>query len=210
MPLADAAGELLKQPLVSAPGTEFSYGGWGQQVGAAWAAAATGEYFGQLWRRAVADPAGMANSHFGHPRASLDAKDLSNPNLQAGLWTTPRDFARFMMMMHAGGRLGGSQVYPSAAIRLIERDYARGLPHRWRGGGAEGGLSYGFALWCEKTAPDGSCPVVSSGGAWGTMPWIDREKDVWGLFYVYDRGPRLRPDLNVLRAAAETIATAGG
>jgi hypothetical protein len=37
------------------------------------------------------------------------------------------------------------------------------------------------------------------------MPWIDREKDLWGLFFVFDRGPRVRPDLAVLRSAGEAI-----
>jgi CubicO group peptidase (beta-lactamase class C family) len=151
----------------------------------------------------------MTASHFGHPRRSRDALDLTNPNFQSGLWTTPRDFSRFLMMMAMRGKVEGQQVYPAAAIELIERDYAKGLPHRWQGGGAEGGRSYGFALWCEQTNPDGTCPVVSSGGAWGTMPWIDRERDLWGLFFVYDRGPRMRPDLDVLRDAAEALAGSG-
>jgi hypothetical protein len=126
----------------------------------------------------------------------------------AAACATPRDFSRFLMMMAQRGKVGGKQVYPAAAVELIERDYARGLPHRWQGAGAEGGRSYGFALWCEETTEDGTCPVISSGGAWGTMPWIDRQKDVWGLFFVYDRGPRMRPDLNVLRGAAEDLAAA--
>jgi CubicO group peptidase (beta-lactamase class C family) len=205
MNISEAADRLLALPLVTTPNTQFAYGGWTQQVGAAWAVAATGDPFVALWSRTVRDPAGMTDSHFGHPRSSRDALDLPNPNLQAGLWTTPRDFSRFLMMMATGGKVGGKQVYPAEAIKLIERDYAHGLPHRWQGAGAEGGRSYGFALWCEKVAPDLSCPVISSGGAWGAMPWIDREKDLWGLFFVFDRGPRVRPDLAVLRSAGEGI-----
>ncbi len=204
--IQEAADRLLELPLVTKPNTEFAYGGWTQQVGAAWAVAATGESFTELWNRAVRDPARMTHSHFGHPRRGRDALDLPNPNLQSGLWTTPRDFSRFVMMMATGGRVGGEQVYPTEAIRLIERDYAHGLPHRWQGSGAEGGRSYGFALWCEEVTEDLRCSVISCGGAWGTLPWIDRDKDLWGLFFVYDRGPRLRPDLSVLRAAAEAIA----
>jgi CubicO group peptidase (beta-lactamase class C family) len=204
--IQEAADRLLALDLVTPPNTEFAYGGWTQQVGAAWAVAATGEPFGKLWNRTVRDPARMTASHLGHPRKSRDGLDLPNPNFQSGLWTTPRDFSRFLMMMALRGKVDGQQVYPAAAVELIERDYARGLPHRWQGAGAEGGRSYGFALWCEETAEDGSCPVISSGGAWGTMPWIDRQKDVWGLFFVYDRGPRIRPDLNVLRGAAEDLA----
>lgn len=206
MDMQRAADILLERPLVTPTNTQFAYGGWTQQVGAAWAASATNEPFTKLWGRTVQGPARMTDSHFGHPRKSRDGLDLSNPNLQAGLWTTPRDFSRFLMMMHTGGKVGGKQVYPAAAIKLIEHDYANGLPHRWQGAGAEGGRSYGWALWCEKVAADLSCPMISSGGAWGTMPWIDREKDLWGLFMVFDRGPRVRPDLTVLRRAGEEIA----
>jgi len=210
MNISEAADRLLALPLVAPPNTQLAYGGWTQQVGAAWAVAATGEPFVALWNQTVRDPAGMTDSHFGHPSSSRDGLDLPNPNVQAGLWTTPRDFSRFLMMMATGGKVGGKQVYPAAAIKLIEHDYANGLPHRWQGVGSDlGGRSYGFALWCEKVAPDLSCPVISSGGAWGTMPWIDREKDLWGLFFVFDRGPRLRPDLVVLRSAGEAIAMAG-
>lgn len=206
MDIQTAAEELLKLPLVSEPGTELAYGGWTQQIGAAWAVAATGEPFTKLWNRTVGVPARMTQSHFGHPRAARDGVDLPNPNLQAGLWTTPRDYSRFLMMMASGGKVNGEQVYPAAAITLIERDYANGLPHRWQGQGAEGGISYGFALWCEKATEDGTCVVMSCGGAWGTMPWLDREKNLWGLFMVYDRGPRVRADLDVLRGSAEAIA----
>ena len=206
MDMQQAADRLLELPLVTPTNTQFAYGGWTQQVGAAWAASATGEPFPKLWGRTVQGPARMTDSHFGHPRKARDGLDLTNPNFQAGLWTTPRDFSRFLMMMHTGGKVGGQQVYPAAAIKLIERDYANGLPHRWQGAGAEGGRSYGWALWCEKVAADLSCPVISSGGAWGTMPWIDREKNLWGLFMVFDRGPRVRPDLNVLRKAGEELA----
>ncbi|MBX3483023.1 serine hydrolase [Phenylobacterium sp.] len=208
--IQEAADRLLQFDLVAPPGTEFAYGGWTQQVGAAWAVAATGEPFVKLWNRTVGGPARMTSSHFGHPQKSRDGLDLPNPNLQSGLWTTPRDYARFLMMMSTGGKVGGKQVYPAAAIKLIETDHAAGLPHRWRSAGAEAGRSYGFAAWCETTRPDGSCAAVSSGGAWGTLPWIDREKDLWGLFFVFDRGPRLREDLSVLRKAAEAIVVNKG
>lgn len=208
MDIQEAADRLLALDLVTEPNTQFAYGGWTQQVGAAWASAATGEPYVQLWNRTVRDPARMTQSHMGHPRKSRDGLDLPNANLQSGLWTSPRDFSRFLMMMATRGMVEGKQVYPAEAVELIERDYAHGLPHRWQGAGAEGGMSYGFALWCEEVAEDLSCPVVSSGGAWGTMPWIDRQKDLWGLFYVYDRGPRLRVDLSVLRGSAEDIAMA--
>ncbi len=206
MDMSQAADKLLELKLVTKPGTELAYGGWTQQIGAAWAVATTGEPFTKLWQRTVGGPARMTQSHFGHPRKVRDAPDLPNPNLQAGLWTTPRDFSRFLMMMATGGKVKGKQVYPAEAIKLIERDYARGLPHRWQGQGAEGGISYGFALWVEKANEDRTATVVSCGGAWGTMPWINREKVLWGLFFVFDRGPRLRPDLNVLRSAGESIA----
>lgn len=208
MPIAAAAAELLQEPLATEPGTEFAYGGWTQQVAAAWAVAATGEPLVALWNRTVRDAAGMHDSHLGHPRRPRDGHDLPNANLQAGLWTTPRDFARFLTMMAGNGVVQGRQVYPRAAIELIEQDLARGLPHRWQGQGAEAGLSYGFGLWCERIDPDGRCPAISSGGAWGTMPWLDRATGTWGLFFVYDRGPRLRADLTSIRAAVAALPLA--
>jgi len=61
-----------------------------------------------------------------YPRADTNASGPASPS-------TPRDFSRFLMMMAQRGRVAGKQVYPAAAVGLIERDYARGLPHRWQG-----------------------------------------------------------------------------
>jgi len=208
MPIDQVADLLLQHPLVSEPGSTFAYGGWSMQVAAAWAVAATGEPLVELWKRTVGDPAGMQHSHYGHPRRVLDGKNLPNPIVQSGLWTTPRDLGAFLRMMASGGKVEGRQVFPAEAIALMERDHARGLPHALPRESSDGDLSFGFGFWCEKSDADGSCSVVSSSGAWGTVPWLDRSTGIWGLFFVYDRGPRLRPDVAVLRAAGDALARA--
>jgi hypothetical protein len=48
-------------------------------------------------------------------------------------------------------------------------------------------------------APDGRALQVSSQGAFGFSPWIDRERGVAGVFVVQDALPRLYGDVAELQ-----------
>ncbi|MEM9178531.1 MAG: serine hydrolase domain-containing protein [Pseudomonadota bacterium] len=96
---------------------ERRYAGGGYQVAQAWAEEASGEPFETLMKRLILDPIGMTSSTFAQPLP----EDIASGNVAeaytgdgamveggwhvypeqaaAGLWTTPSDYARFMLAL---------------------------------------------------------------------------------------------------------------
>ena len=101
--------------LFAPPGKQMAYSGGGYSVGQAYMIAATGQPFARLMTRTLLRPAGMTRSSFEQP-LSMAGKDRAAghdgegrpingghhlyPELAAaGLWTTPSDYARFLIAL---------------------------------------------------------------------------------------------------------------
>ncbi len=197
-----AADTLLENDLEATPGTQFAYGSWTMQVGGIWAASVAGESWEALHNRILAEPLGFEDSGWSDFVQRPGDVSFTNPNLQGGLWASPRDLARFAHAVHNNGMVDGEQALNAAALAGLERDLIgdRGTPER---DADEAAYHFGIGIWCEEVNADGTCPVVTSPGAWGTRHWVDREQGLWGVFVVFDRGPRIQADQTILRDAAE-------
>jgi CubicO group peptidase (beta-lactamase class C family) len=203
--LVPLAEKLAANELAAAPGTRFAYGSWSQQVAAGWAAEVTGESWQALFERTIARPLGLKDSVWGGLWPAPGPDGVANPVVQGGLWTSPRDMAKFVEAVAQEGRYRGKTVFPAAVVKSLERDL---IADKAKAQGTDGGRMSGFGvgIWCEgEKRPDGTCPRVSSPGAWGAYNWVDREKGVWGVFLVRDRSNRTTPDFYVLRDAAEAM-----
>jgi hypothetical protein len=66
-------------------------------------------------------------------------------------------------------------------------------------GGMAPGAHYALAHWCETRTPDGTCTMVSSPGAFGVYPWIDRTSGLYGLFFLRHRLPAVADGLRAAR-----------
>lgn len=95
------------------------YSGGGYQIAQAWAEEASGEGFAELMDRLILQPIGMTKSTFAQPLpndlASQNVADAYTGDAErveggwhiypeqaaAGLWTTPSDYARFMLALMA-------------------------------------------------------------------------------------------------------------
>ena len=180
--LAACAGEILRLPLVAAPGAELRYGGVSMQLAGHLAERAAAKPWGELFRERVATPLGLTATSFGSG---------ANPRIAGGAVSSGQEYARFLRMLLAHGRYGGRQVLPAEAVRLMELDQTRGArivfsPHA-RYGSPD--VRYGIGVWRDRVAPDGTALQVSSQGAFGFSPWIDREHDVAGVFVVQHQLP---------------------
>lgn len=182
--LAACADAILQLPLAAAPGAEFRYGGVSMQVAGRMAEVAAGRSWGQLFEERLSTPLGLTATTPGRG---------ANPRVAGGVVSTGRDYARLLQMALAGGTWQGQRVLPAAAVAEMERDQTRGAgivfsPHLRYG---NDDVRYGMGVWRDRVAPDGRALQVSSPGAFGFSPWIDRERGIAGVFVARDALPRL-------------------
>lgn len=193
MTLAESAAEVAHRPLQDPPGTVFRYGGPGFQVAGAAVEAVTGERWATLFDERIARPLGMHHTRWEHlPAHGVSAPQTRNPLLQGGVVTTADDYMRFLTMLAQHGRYGGRQILSVRAVDAMEKVQMLGKPMAYRPPGArDRATQYALGNWCERWTEAGDCTLVSSPGAFGTFPWIDRTSGTYGIFFVDSRLPRV-------------------
>lgn len=131
------------------PAGKRKYSGGGYQVAQLWAETVTGEPFDRLMRRLVLEPVGMSHSTFAVRDVAPDesqniarAHDFDGSEIAggwhiypeqaaAGLWTTPSDYARFVLALMAAseGRSerGVRESVASAMLNPVADEYGLGI-----------------------------------------------------------------------------------
>jgi CubicO group peptidase (beta-lactamase class C family) len=177
--LTTCARAILNLPLIAEPGTEFSYGGGSMQVGGRIAEIAGGEPFATLFRKRIAEPLGL--KHTGYSAFGT----AGNPLIAAGLVSSAPEFARFLQMIVAGGMYEGKRVLPASAIEEMLSDQTRGARlalSPLAGYPSVATSRYGVGIWREVNDPaTGRSIEASSPGAFGFIPWIDRDRGIVGV-----------------------------
>lgn len=183
--LAESAARIAARSQKDPPGEVFRYGGPSLQVAGALVEQATGRRWSDLFAERIAEPLGMTSTTWGHPLLpGLAPGQVTNPNLQGGVYTTAEDYGRFLGMIAAGGVHGGRRILSEKAITELERVQTGGVRMAYRPMGLDDLDAYALGHWCEAPASDGGCLLASSPGAFGVYPWIDRRTGLYGLFFL--------------------------
>ncbi|HEX3888764.1 MAG TPA: serine hydrolase domain-containing protein [Phenylobacterium sp.] len=200
MTMAQAADQIAARPLTDPPGTVFRYGGPSLQVAGALVEQVTGEPWARLFQERIAGPLGLAHTYWGNAlMPNLKPGEVRNPNMQAGVYTTAEDYAKFLSMLAAGGVYQGHRVLSRKAFDEMETLQTGKVTFGYRPPGANPTDQYALANWCETFGPSGRCKAVSSPGAFGTYPWIDRPSGLYGIFFLKLRLPAVAKDLREAR-----------
>jgi CubicO group peptidase (beta-lactamase class C family) len=201
--LAQSAADVAARPLANPPGEVFEYGGPQFQVAGAMVEKVTGRRWSDLFEERIARPLGMTATAWEHlPSRGATPAETLNPLLQGGAVTTADDYARFLTMLAANGCFNGRQILSERSVREMESVQTLGKAKGFLPPGVPSGWEYALGNWCEQQAADRSCTVVSSPGAFGTLPWIDRRTGVYGVFFLKDLLIRDSRHLRAARAAA--------
>jgi len=209
MSLADSARDIAHIPLTDRPGTIFRYGSPAFQVAGALVEQATGKSWTDLFEEKLARPLGMTRSYWANPLwPDVPRAQIRNPNLQGGLVTTAADYGKFLTMLASQGLYAGRRILSAEAVDLMERDQTAGARMAFAPAGAKGGLRYGFGNWCEALDDNRRCTMVSSPGALGTYPWIDRQQEIYGLFFMRRRLPFVEREIQAARRSIIEAAQA--
>ena len=172
--------------LFSPPGSQIAYDGKQMQVVGRLAEVATGKDWRTLASEQVFDKCSMSSSSF----------DVfgTNPAVAGGLSTSPADYMTFMKMVMDGGVCGDVRVLSAAAIEEMFTNQTNDAPvaHTyWESNHPDypygkDELRYGFGAWILAENPEtGVVEEITSPGAWGTFPWVDRKRNLHGIIATY-------------------------
>lgn len=196
--LAACAAEILQLPLTATPGTVMDYGGNAMQVAGHLVERATGERWSELFRREVAAPLGLGNTHYWY----FAGIDTANPRIAGGMYSTAGDYMKLLLMWQAHGKAAGRRLLDSATLTEMDRDQTVGtrvlsspLP----------GAGYGIGHWVEAKDAQGHSTLVSSPGAFGFTPWLDLRRDIAGVLLVYGDFSTQRADTARLIQQVSTL-----
>lgn len=173
--LAQCVADLATRPLVAAPGTRFDYGSSHLAVAARMAEVVTGSDWTQVAAQQLGTPLGWASSvaWYTAPRQQLGT---SNPLVAGGLRITTQEYARFLGVVYNRGTHDGQRLLASA---LVDQMGVDPFPAATTGSSPyeRFGLTreYGLTAWLECTTPASGCQDITSPGAFGFTPWIDRD-----------------------------------
>jgi CubicO group peptidase (beta-lactamase class C family) len=206
--LEESVSHIAALPLADQPGTHFRYGGLAMQIAGRMGELATGESFEDVFQRRLAQPLGLAHTRF----TPVDSGAGHNPMLAGGARSSARDYARFLSMIASRGIFEGQRILSESVIEEMQRDQVGGAKvepgefvERVRGTRHEG--VYGLGLWRERVDSTGRAIQVSSPSWAGTYPWIDEQRDVYGVLiaHVDLKGPPWDGGFNPFYSSA-TIA----
>ena len=198
--LREAADQIAEAPLLADPGKEFRYGGVSMQVGGAIAEIVSGKSWADLFQEKIAKPCEMRNTSYG--RFGLNP----NPRIAGGASSTMNDYRNFLTMILNEGAFKGKQVLSKEAVREMEKDQTRGAEQKsatlMR---LTAGSKYGLGEWLDRKDENGQGIEISSPGAFGFRPWIDRESKLLGVFVVEIRDLRTKRALSEMANIQERV-----
>ncbi len=179
--LASCVNSIESVALQAAPGTRFDYGSTHLATAARMAEVVSNKSWATLFRERLADPLGLPASvrYYALPNQALGT---NNPLVAGGLRASARDYAALLALDFHRGVYGGLSVGTSALFDAQAREpfpgvvignspsVSLGVPFR-----------YGLSAWLECSTPATGCAVISSAGAFGFTPWLDREVGYYAI-----------------------------
>jgi D-alanyl-D-alanine-carboxypeptidase/D-alanyl-D-alanine-endopeptidase len=186
--LAKCVESIGEYTAVAKPGTRYDYGSTHLHVAARMAEVATGKSWDQLFDEVLRKPLKLSSDvrYYTFPKRSTGT---TNPLIAGGLRASVDEYAKLLALEYHRGAFGGVGVgtpelfdaqsvepYPGAVIG--ESPAARvGHPIR-----------YGLGAWLECSTPATGCAKVSSPGAFGFTPWVDREHRYYAIVAMQEGG----------------------
>jgi CubicO group peptidase (beta-lactamase class C family) len=190
---------IANTPIVYPPGTQLAYDGDGMQIVGRICEIVTGKAWATLADEVLFTPLGMSDSTY-------DFFEL-NPAIAAGVRSTSTDYMKFLRMLLSNGLApDGTVVMSTRSVEIFFQNQTQDLPEYYSPWpdidydvyGNRG--DYGMGSWIlAQPAPGAPVEEVTSPGAFGSLPWIDRRRGVIGVAFTFTAGGSVAHQ-NTLRA----------
>jgi CubicO group peptidase (beta-lactamase class C family) len=174
---------IANKDLEEPPGSAFRYGGCSMQVAGRVAEIVGGDSWINLYNDRIADPLEIESLVWNN-----DYPDTLNPRIAGGIHQiTVHDYAKLIQMLANGGSLNGVTIMSSetADEMFIDQTYGAPVVYSPYDGRIDfPHLGYSIGAWIDTTNQQDEVVELSSTGAWGFHPWIDRQRNIIGVFLV--------------------------
>jgi CubicO group peptidase (beta-lactamase class C family) len=170
MSLAAAADAIARAPLLAPPGEQFIYGNLGLTVAGRVAEIVSGRPWDQFFQDAVASPLGLTFNYV----------PLETGRLGGGGQTNADSYTKLLRVHLTNGVDEETAFLPKHLVDEMQ------LPNgsRFTNPIPEINLrGYGMGWWFDDVDTSGAPRVISDPGAWGSYPWIDRERRYGALLF---------------------------
>jgi CubicO group peptidase (beta-lactamase class C family) len=204
--LKESADIIAKEELLATPGTRFSYGGLSFNVAGRVLEVVSGQSFDQFMQARLLDPLGMKDTSFkptaaqGERVASISkpapwggqlelyAFDIRRDSLSkkmilvgGGLYSSASDLAVFLQMHLNGGVYGGRRYLSQAAVREMQKDQIGCASVAFHP--VPESRDYGLGWVQDRFGKRGGASSVSHAGMFGTIQWIDNDRNLIGVLF---------------------------
>jgi CubicO group peptidase (beta-lactamase class C family) len=191
--LTTCSYQILAMPLNYTPGTTFAYGGNSMQVAGHMAELATGKSWDQIFIDEMAAPLGLAATDYATNSTQSGYVRNSNPRVPGGVRSTMQDYAIVLTMLQNDGVHEGKRFIQKNTLDYMATDQTSGTTIAYTPYPESYG--YGIGQWREAIDFNGVAVRVSSPGAYGATPWVDKRNRIAGIFFVKDQWSRLREEI---------------
>lgn len=179
--LAECVQQISTQALIAAPGTRFAYGSTHLQVAARMAEVLVGRSWNDLFASQLLAPLALP-ADMQYYTAPRQGAGTTNPLIAGGLRASMDEYAKILRLVFDKGMWQGA---PLINPGLFEQQMIEPYPDAVIGHSPVEGTGldfhYGLTAWLECTPSPNPCPKISSSGAFGFTPWIDRTHDYYAI-----------------------------
>ena len=166
------------------PATRYDYGGTHLEVAGRMAEVVTGKSWKTILNEELLIPLGLDLSinYYAQP---LNANGTQNPMIAGGMRISMNQYAKILQLIyHKGLWKNGDQEAQLIPADLFDEQAKMPYPNVIIGNvppSAPDGVRYGLSAWLECATPAQGCEKMSSAGAFGFTPWIDRETGYYAI-----------------------------
>lgn len=181
MSLEQCVESIESQGLVVPPGTRFDYGSTHLHVAARMAEVRTGAAWNDIFQAELLEPLGLPTDirFYSQP---LQSEGTTNPLIAGGLRMSMDEYAQILQFIFDKGSWQGSALMQPELFDLQTREPYPGIAigqSPAQGNGLT--FRYGLTAWLECSTPASGCADISSPGAFGFTPWIDRASGYYAI-----------------------------
>jgi CubicO group peptidase (beta-lactamase class C family) len=180
--LDECVTTISQTALLAAPGTEFDYGSVHLDVAGRMAEVVTGKSWNELFAQEIRAPLGLPADivYYANP---LRMTNTSNPLLAGGLVVSMNEYEHILHLVFDKGVWQGNALLAS---QIFNTQTIEPYPDVVIGTSPAPSLRYGLTAWLECNTPQTGCHQISSPGAFGFTPWIDRDAGYYAILGMQD------------------------